>query len=161
MISSAAVRARIFSFLASLARYDFAGAFEALTEGMGETALGGASPAAVAAANARAALAGGEDAPWSEDRLRKALEDYRAEHGAFRLDPEGRASRHTVVEKESAGDDPAGRSLHWRVSQLLQDHDGHNDWKAVFAVDLEESRKAGIPVLRLTGFSPTGLQPEG
>ncbi|MDB5104128.1 MAG: box helicase domain protein [Fibrobacteres bacterium] len=145
---TAAIRARVFSFLASLARYDFPGAFEALTEGLGDAGAAGQTAVAAAAAQARAALAGGEDAPWTEERLRKALEDYRAEHGPFRLDPEGRAPRHTVVEKDPERE--------WRVSQYLQDHDGHNDWKASFAVDLDASRLSGAPVLRLTGFTPAG-----
>ena len=146
----ASVRARIFSFLASLARYDFSGAFDALTEGLAEAGGAGGSSAAAAATAARAALEGGPDAPWTEDRLRAALTEYRADHGPYRLDPEGRAPRHTVVEK-----DPGSGS--WRVIQLLQDHEGHNDWKAEFAVDLEPSRSAGLPVVRLTGFASAGL----
>ncbi len=138
-----AIRARVFSFLACLPRYDFAGAFEALSEGLGEGASSTAAPS-------MASLAGGPDAPWNEDRLRTALEEYRTDHGMFRLDPEGRALRHTVIEKETGVPDT------WRVSQLLQDHEGHNDWKAEFAADLGASRSAGIPVLRLTGFVPAG-----
>ncbi|HKP95686.1 MAG TPA: DUF3516 domain-containing protein [Fibrobacteria bacterium] len=137
----AAIRARVFAFLASLARYDIAGAFEALTEGNGE-----APGAQGAAASARAALEGGEGAPWTEDRLRKALEDYRAEHGMFRLDAEGRSPRHTVLDKGEG-------ERAWRVEQMLQDHEGHNDGKAVFELDPAASRAAGVPVMKLSGFS--------
>jgi hypothetical protein len=35
---------------------------------------------------------------------------------------------------------------------MLQDHEGHNDGKAVFEVDLAGSRAAGGPVMRLLGF---------
>jgi hypothetical protein len=155
---TAAVRARIFSFLSSLARYDFSGAFEALTEGLGEGS---------AATGAQSALTGAPGAPWTEDRLRQALEEYRTDHGAFRLDPEGRALRHTVVEKgpdaagSTAGAASAGGTPEsWRVMQLLQDHEGHNDWKAEFAVDLAASRAAGIPVLRLTAFAGADRIPD-
>jgi superfamily II RNA helicase len=134
---TAAIRARVFSFLAGLARLDFAGALEALEEGAAETGPGG-KPAASA----------GMDA-WTEDRLRRALEGYRAGHGMFRLDPEGRAARHTLVDPGGAG---AGA---WRVSQMLQDGEGLNDWAAVFAVDLAASRSAGAPVLRLEAFGPS------
>ena len=137
---TAAIRARVFSFLSALARYDIAGAFEALAEGSGDA--GSASAAGTAAL--AAALAGAEGAPWTEDRLRKALEDYRTDHGMFRLDAEGRSPRHTRVETGEAGI--------WRVEQMLQDHEGHNDGKAGFEVDLAASKAAAAPVLKLTAF---------
>ncbi len=148
---TASIRARVFSFLASLARYDVAGAFEALAEGLGEAGPAGQGSggpgwdAQNAAALAMAALAGGEGAPWSEERLRKALEEYRGDHGMYRLDPEGRSFQHTVIDMTNT---PGA----WRVEQMLQDHEGHNDGKAVFEADLAASRAAGAPVLRLIGF---------
>jgi hypothetical protein len=141
---TAAIRARIFSFLASLARYDFAGAFEALSEGLGDSGTAGAPGAA-----GRAALEAGGDGPWNEDRLRKALEEYKADHGAYRLDPEGRAMRHTVTDADPEGN---GAGRFWRINQMLQDHEGHNDGKAVFEADLAASRSAGAPVVRLVSF---------
>ena len=129
---AASIRARIFAFLASLSRLDCAGALEALSEGAPET---GPAPAAGMSA-------------WNEHRLREALEAYRAEHGMFRLDPEGRAARHTLVDEAI---DPGGIR---RVTQMLQDGADLNDWSAVFAVDLAASRSAGAPILRLEGFGP-------
>src|SRR5690606_30743657 len=137
----AAVRARIFSFLSALARYDAAGAMDALSEGLGDAGI----PVPVAAP----ANASGSASPWTEDRLRKALEEYRSEHGMYRLDPEGRAARHTSVDK--GGEEGGGI---WRVGQMLQDHDGHNDWSARFEVDLAASRQAGAAAVRLAGFGP-------
>jgi hypothetical protein len=139
-VFTAAIRARIFSFLSSLARHDIAGAFEALAEGSGEAGAGPLSGTAALAA----ALEGGEGAPWTEDRLRKALEDYRIDHGMFRLDAEGRSTAHTLVDAREAGI--------WRVEQMLQDHEGHNDGKAMFEADLSASRAVGAPVLRLITF---------
>ncbi|MEO7425292.1 MAG: DUF3516 domain-containing protein, partial [Fibrobacteria bacterium] len=141
------IRTRVFGFLASLARYDVAGAFEALGEGLGDggAGAGAAGGSHTAAALAMAALSESEDAPWSEERLRKALEGYRADHGMFRLDPEGRSPLHTVIDRENF---PGS----WRVEQMLQDHEGHNDGKAAFEVDLAASKAAGAPVLRLIGF---------
>jgi hypothetical protein len=135
---SAAIRARALSFLSSLARLDYEGALEALSEGAPETP----SPA-------RDAASPGADArsPWTADTLRKALEAYRADHGMYRLDPEGRAARHTRV------DENAGDGL-WRVTQALQDGEGRNDWAVTFGVDLTVSRMAGAPILRLDGFGP-------
>jgi superfamily II RNA helicase len=127
---TAAIRARIFSFLSSLARLDFAGALEALSEGAPETAR----PAGAAA--------------WNETALRKALDEYRQGHGMFRLDPEGRAARHTLVDAGGPGAES------WRVIQRLQDGADRNDWAATFAVDLADSRAAGAPILNLEGFGP-------
>jgi len=66
----------------------------------------------------------------------------RTDHGAFRLDPEGRNARHTYVL-------PAEDKLTWRVQQMLVDPEENNDWVAEFEVDLAASRSAGAPVLRL------------
>jgi hypothetical protein len=125
---TAAVRARIFGFLSGLARLDYAGALEALSEGAPETAS--ARPGA-----------------WTPEALRRALEDYRAERGMFRLDPEGRAARHTRVE-------PRAAEGIWFVAQALQDSEGRGDWNAEFEADLSASRAAGVPILRLARFGP-------
>jgi superfamily II RNA helicase len=127
---AAAIRARVLSFLSGLGRLDYEGALEALSEGAPE---GSAPP------DARLA--------WAPDTLRKALDDYRAGHGMFRLDPEGRAARHTRVE-EKAGEG------YWRITQGLQDAEGLNDWAIAFGVDLAASRLAGAPILRLEAFGP-------
>ena len=70
---------------------------------------------------------------------------YTAEHGAFRLDSEGRALRHTLVAADAAEDV-------WKVEQMLQDHNDLNDWCGDFTVDLAASRAASSVVLRFEGF---------
>jgi trehalose-6-phosphatase len=85
-------------------------------------------------------------AAWTEHRLREALGAYRAEHGMFRLDPEGRAARHTLLDEAI---DPGGSR---RVTQMLQDGVDRNDGSVVFAIDLAASRAAGSPILRLEDF---------
>jgi superfamily II RNA helicase len=133
---AASIRARVLSFLSSLARLDYEGALEALSEGAPEMAsLPAPSPM------------GKDPSPWTADTLRKALEGYRAGHGMYRLDPEGRAARHTRV------DEKAGEG-YWRISQALQDAEDRNDWAVTFGVDLAVSRLAGAPILRLEGFGP-------
>ena len=148
---TASTRARIFSFLSGLARLDYEGALEALSEGAPETGVPetgvpetSGPETGVAEATGLAKRAKGP--AWTADLLGKALENYRAEHGMFRLDPEGRAARHTRVD--------AGNGGFWRVSQALQDAEGRNDWAAVFGVDLAASRIAGVPLLRLESFGP-------
>lgn len=142
---TASIRARIFAFLSGLARLDHAGALEALSEGGPETGrpeTGGPEARGPETGRPEAAAKA-----WTPDLLRKALDDYRAGHGMFRLDPEGRAARHTRVEERT------GEGL-WRVTQALRDAEGRDDWAAVFGVDLAASRAAGVPILRLEGFGP-------
>jgi hypothetical protein len=118
-----AIRARLFAFLAALARQDFPGAAEILAEGR-------------------------EGIPeWPEDALRERLRAYREGHGPIRLDPEGRARDLTAVDDRSE----AGA---WKVRQTLLAGEDEEEWAADFAVDLADSRAAGLPVLRLLAFGP-------
>jgi superfamily II RNA helicase len=84
----------------------------------------------------------GEGEPWTVERLRAAREAHAAEHGGIRLDPEARNLRHTSVQTA-----PGGRS--WRVQQMLVDTEDVNDWLLELEADLDASRAAGEPVLRL------------
>jgi superfamily II RNA helicase len=82
-------------------------------------------------------------------KLEDAFAAYFAAHGRFRLDPEGRSTKHTHVEET---DD---RRV-WRVAQVLVDAEGANDWEVTFAVDLDASRTAGTAVVRFEGLGPIG-----
>ena len=86
---------------------------------------------------------------WSVERLKTALDDYRAEHGQPRFDPEARNLRHTHV---TASDDRRA----WKVQQVIVDAEQENDWMAEFAVDLAASRDANRPLLRLQALGPIG-----
>ena len=83
-----------------------------------------------------------DEAPWTSDRIKALMAAYRLDHQALRLDTEGRNLRHTYVL-------PAEDKLTWRVQQMLIDPEDFNDWVAEFEVDLEASRRASLPVLRL------------
>jgi superfamily II RNA helicase len=80
--------------------------------------------------------------PWTAARLQQVLDAYHADHERICLEPNARNIRHTYVV-------PAEDKQSWRVQQMLVDPEEHNDWVAEFEVDLEASRKAGEPVLRL------------
>ena len=84
----------------------------------------------------------GAGAPWTVELLASAMDAYRGEHAGVRMDPEARNLRHTYVA-------PAGDGLTWQIDQVLIDPDEHNDWVAVFEVDLAASRDAGRPVVGL------------
>jgi hypothetical protein len=123
---TASLRNRIFTFLRSLAMNEFDEALAQLAED----------------AQAEAAPWDADSEPWTAERLRTAMEAYRAEHGTPRLDPEGRNLRHTYVL-------PDAESKTWRVQQMLVDHEERNDWVVEYEVDLEASRESGRPVLDL------------
>ena len=123
---TAAIRARLFAFL------------HAWGGGDDEEAL-----AVLAAAGPE------EGSPaWTAEALRALRTEYLEGHDGPRLDPEGRNGRHTYV--EARPDDP--RTL--RVQQMLVDAEGDNDWALEVDVDLDGSRAAGRPVLRLVGLGP-------
>ena len=65
---------------------------------------------------------------------------YTAEHHKFRMDVEGRSLTHTIVTYE-------GNIM--QIQQMLQDEEGFNDWSIDFTVNLDESREAGMPLLKL------------
>jgi hypothetical protein len=116
---TAAVRARVFSFLRAWSVDDTASALGILDN-----------------------LADGDGEPWTPERLKGAWERYRAEHAGLRFDPEARNLRHTHV----TPDDKAGT---WKVEQMLIDPEMANDWVAEFEVDLAASKDANEPVLSL------------
>jgi hypothetical protein len=109
---TAAVRARVFTFLRAWSNGQDADALEAL------------------------------QSDFTLDQLRASRERYLTEHHGLRLDPEARNLRHTHV---SPSDD--GRT--WKVEQMLVDVEGLNDWVLQLEVDLEASRAAEAPVMRV------------
>jgi hypothetical protein len=121
---TAAIRARVFSFLRGLVNEDF--------------------DAALAHLSSPAHPDGGD---WTAPLITARLEAFHAEHGFIRLDPEARNLRHTYVK---VSDDRRS----WTVQQILTDPDEHNDWLCEFAVDLGESRDAGEPLIRLQRIGP-------
>lgn len=115
----AAIRNRVFIFLRSLVNQDYDQALSALD----------ADP-----------LQSGE--PWTVARLESALTAYHAEHQRICLDPNARNLRHTHIL-------PAEDKKTWTIQQTLVDPEESNDWIGEFVVDLEASRKAEAPVVRL------------
>ncbi len=65
--------------------------------------------------------------------------------GRFRLDPEGRAAKHTYFDDDGA-----------RISQVLADADEQNDWEARFTLDREATRREARVVLRFDGAGAIG-----
>lgn len=119
---TASIRARIFTFLRSVANRDYEDAVTQL-----QSALDA------------------DEAPWSPERLRGIDDAYHAGHDTFRLDPEARNLRYTLVTKSG----PEAPRAVWVVRQILVDADQLNDWMLEFEIDLAAARAAKAPVLRL------------
>ena len=86
---------------------------------------------------------------WTAEMLAGTMEPYYDEHDRLLLDNEARNGRYTFVEP---AEDPQNKT--WKVSQVLVDLDAHNDWQAVFTVDLAKAREEGKPTLILVSLGP-------
>jgi len=82
-------------------------------------------------------------------QIEEAFERYFEAHGRFRLDPEGRAAKHTHW-------DEAASTEEWQLAQVLVDADELNDWEARFVISLSESRAKNSAVVRFVGVEPVG-----
>jgi Superfamily II RNA helicase len=118
------VRQRIFQIMMSLSKQDFSDVLDSLADDLAEGEL----------------LADAEGTPWTEKRLLEIMAAYTAEHNKFRMDVEGRALAHTIVTYDK-------NVMH--IQQMLQDEEDFNDWSIDFTVNLDESREAGMPLLKL------------
>lgn len=82
----------------------------------------------------------------------RAVEDaflaYEDERGRLRLDPEGRAAKHTHIEVD--GDV-------WRVDQVLVNHEEMNDWQLRCKLDLSAVRASGEVTLEWAGLGSVGV----
>jgi superfamily II RNA helicase len=96
---------------------------------------------------AAARLAGADAA--TPRKIEDAFRAYFEARERFRLDPEGRAAKHTHWAAETGADE-------WRVAQMLMDVQDQNDWEARFSVVLAESRAAGQVALRFEGVNAVG-----
>lgn len=90
----------------------------------------------------------GEGVERKARQLEDAFGRYFETRGLFRLDPEGRAAKHTHI-------DDSDRTA-WQVGQVLVDREENNDWELSFVVDLAASRTSNAVSLRLEGIGPVG-----
>ncbi len=87
-------------------------------------------------------------------RIEKAFAPYFEARGRLRLDPEGRAAKHTHVAEDGGPTTEGGRK--WLIAQVLVDPEDQNDWETRFELSLDESRKENRPVLRFLGVGLIG-----
>ena len=128
------VRAALLGFLQDVAARDWEGAAERVAEAR--------------VADPGSALA-------EARRIEKEFTAYLEVRGRFRLDPEGRAAKHTHIQEQGAGSMEPGV---WQIAQVLVDVDGQNDWEARFELLLTESRQESRPVLRFLAARPVGAE---
>jgi hypothetical protein len=122
----AAVRARVFTFLASLAGGHWDEAVESLDS------------------FCQREPEDGDGEPWTPERLEQLMAQYRQGHQGPRLDPEGRNLRHTYSRPK-----PNDENI-LIVQQMLVDEDSDNDWAAEFEIDLAASREYSEPIMDMT-----------
>jgi superfamily II RNA helicase len=89
-------------------------------------------------------------------RIEKEFAAYFDARGRFRLDPEGRNTKHTQIQELSA--EGGGRNSEWQIAQVLADTEEQNDWEARFEVSLDESRKQNRPVVKFIAVRPVGAE---
>jgi len=128
----AGIRARIFTFLASLAGGHWEEAVESLD------------------AFARREPEDREGSPWTPERLEQLMTQYRQNHQGPRLDPEGRNLRHTYSSLK-----PDDKNI-LVVQQMLVDENAANDWVVEFETDLDASRKFIEPIMDLAYMGAYG-----
>ncbi len=128
------VRTAIFGFLQEVMARDWESAASRLTTGE--------------------ALAESENTLMSPEakRIEKAFGAYFDARGRFRLDPEGRAAKHTHFGEERDADGV----LSWTVAQVLVDGEELNDWETRFTVSLIESRAQARAVVRFEDVAAIG-----
>lgn len=122
----AAIRARIFAMMAAVVRSNWEGALEVLGDER-EEVVKRLDP---------------EGKPWTEKRIEELFASFYENHDSFRMDAEGRALKHTLVNDTLDEDN-------WTVYQQLQDREDLNDWSLDFSVDIKASREAGVPIIHL------------
>ena len=89
---------------------------------------------------------------WDDEHemIRNEFAQYGEARGRFRLDPEGRATKHTHFGAVVSEGEIATASVgEMEISQVLVDADGANDWEAVFGVSMSTSRTENRAVVRL------------
>jgi superfamily II RNA helicase len=94
------------------------------------------------AASAALAQAGVEE--WPASRLQEALQRYWAEYDAIDLGPDARSAAQVQVERGPSA---------WRFTQILVDPREERSWHMRFEVDLDRSREAAKPWLRLLSIT--------
>jgi len=81
-----------------------------------------------------------ESNAWSAERFAEALAPYWSEYDAIDIGPEARSAPQLQIER--------GPST-WQLTQILLDPNADRSWHLRLEVDLEASREAGQPALRL------------
>ena len=89
---------------------------------------------------------------WDEEHemIRNEFAQYGEARGRFRLDPEGRAMKHTHFGAVVSEGEIASASVgEMEVAHVLVDAEGANDWEAIFGVSMAASRTENRAVVRL------------
>ena len=86
---------------------------------------------------------------WTAQRWFDALAPYFEEHGSLGIGPDARNPRLLLVDEQ-----PVEHPGCWHVRQILDDPEGHHDWRISAVVDLAASDEAGRAVVRILDVGP-------
>jgi superfamily II RNA helicase len=82
---------------------------------------------------------------WDAGRWAEAGATYYAEHSTLGTGASARGPAFFLVEEHPG---------YWEVQQIIEDPEGHHDWRITATVDLGASDEAGSLVLELASFKP-------
>jgi hypothetical protein len=137
------VRVAILGFLQDVAARDYDAAAERMTWQGDATNPACAGDAAAKLQNAQADRSDRLSVPPSY--IEQQFAPYFDARGRFRLDPEGRAAKHTYFDDDGVS-----------IAQVLADADEQNDWESRFTLDREATRRESRVVLRFNGVGAIG-----
>ncbi|MES1168490.1 MAG: DUF3516 domain-containing protein, partial [Oleiharenicola lentus] len=145
------VRTAVLGFLQDVAARDWEGAVERFAP----TVTGLATVAGVACPEPGRRADPGSSNLAESRRIEKEFAAYFDARGRFRLDPEGRAVKHTHISGDG-GQTTEDRGKVWQIAQVLADPEELNDWEARFSVSLDRSRAENRPVIEFLAVRPVG-----
>ena len=90
---------------------------------------------------------------WTAEALSEAMAGYWADHDTLDTGPTARGPEHFSLVEGRPGDERT-----WSATQTLVDPQAWGEWRLEATVDLDASREAGAPAMRLEGISRPGDQ---
>ena len=85
------------------------------------------------------------DDGWDEERWFAAFEPYFAEHDSIGVGPDARSASMVAITEEPD---------RWVVHQIIEDPEGHHEWRILAEVDLAASDETGTAEVTVLAVGP-------
>ncbi len=89
-----------------------------------------------------------EDHLWTQDRFETLAKAYSEDHSGILTTPQARATEHTTIDRSRENEGL------WRLTQILVDPEGLNDWTIEFEILLRDSKQEQRPIFRILTIGP-------